>query len=153
MFFAAGEELSWGQRIFGLKTPESLAAANEQGELNLHNLRVFNVLVDGEDRSQLRLFFTANRAFALFTVGIAAGWPLLNVASSRVRRINEHLHIPVVPLWMAPLVILIPVLVRVVDGSVPPTFSPGGIHELKESLYEVALAIVAWYTYVGNLAL
>jgi len=35
--FAAGEEISWGQRIFGFDTPEILHA-NSQGEANLHNL-------------------------------------------------------------------------------------------------------------------
>jgi len=34
----AGEEISWGQRVFGWETPESFAEANEQGETNLHNL-------------------------------------------------------------------------------------------------------------------
>lgn len=36
--FLAGEEISWGQRMFGLRLPENLRAANLQGELNLHNL-------------------------------------------------------------------------------------------------------------------
>jgi hypothetical protein len=35
---AIGEELSWGQRLFHLATPEPVAAANHQQELNLHNL-------------------------------------------------------------------------------------------------------------------
>jgi hypothetical protein len=35
---AIGEELSWGQRLFHLTTPETVAAANRQEELNLHNL-------------------------------------------------------------------------------------------------------------------
>lgn len=33
-----GEELSWGQRIFGWATPDSIAAINKQGETNLHNM-------------------------------------------------------------------------------------------------------------------
>jgi hypothetical protein len=37
LLWMAGEEISWGQRIFGLSTPEVLAP-NVQGELNLHNL-------------------------------------------------------------------------------------------------------------------
>lgn len=43
-FWAAGEEISWGQRIFDISTPESLKAVNQQRELNLHNLntRFFN---------------------------------------------------------------------------------------------------------------
>jgi len=37
----AGEEISWGQRILGLETPESLAEINHQDELNLHNITSF----------------------------------------------------------------------------------------------------------------
>lgn len=36
-FVCAGEELSWGQRIFGFKTPEKIEKSNEQHEFNLHN--------------------------------------------------------------------------------------------------------------------
>jgi hypothetical protein len=35
--WVAGEEISWGQRIFGMETPE-IFADNRQGEMNLHNL-------------------------------------------------------------------------------------------------------------------
>lgn len=35
--FVAGEEISWGQRIFGWATPESIAALNAQNETNIHN--------------------------------------------------------------------------------------------------------------------
>jgi hypothetical protein len=34
----AGEEISWGQRVFGWATPSTLAADNRQHETNLHNL-------------------------------------------------------------------------------------------------------------------
>jgi len=40
-FFIAGEEISWGQRILGLETPEILAKRNFQKELTLHNLGDF----------------------------------------------------------------------------------------------------------------
>ena len=35
---AVGEELSWGQRLFHVTTPETLATSNRQHELNVHNL-------------------------------------------------------------------------------------------------------------------
>lgn len=38
MFFCAGEEISWGQRVLGLETPESILESNKQKELNLHNV-------------------------------------------------------------------------------------------------------------------
>ena len=37
-FFGAGEEISWGQRILGFETPETLSQINRQEEFNLHNL-------------------------------------------------------------------------------------------------------------------
>jgi hypothetical protein len=55
-FFGAGEEISWGQRMFGFKTPEPLAQVNKQDELNLHNLSVL-------ENSK---FFTADRLFDAF---------------------------------------------------------------------------------------
>ncbi len=36
----AGEEISWGQRKFGIKLPEALADYNSQNEMNIHNLEV-----------------------------------------------------------------------------------------------------------------
>jgi hypothetical protein len=38
LFVAAGEEVSWGQRWFGIETPDALVDGNRQDELNLHNV-------------------------------------------------------------------------------------------------------------------
>lgn len=35
---AAGEEVSWGQRLFGFGTPPEIAAVNNQDELNVHDV-------------------------------------------------------------------------------------------------------------------
>jgi hypothetical protein len=37
--FLAGEEISWGQRVFALSTPAELASVNAQRELNVHNVQ------------------------------------------------------------------------------------------------------------------
>jgi hypothetical protein len=46
-FVTAGEEISWGQRIFGWATPDVLEPINHQGESNVHNISIvqhaFNV--------------------------------------------------------------------------------------------------------------
>lgn len=39
-FFGAGEEISWGQRIFGIESSEWFKQNNAQAETNLHNLVV-----------------------------------------------------------------------------------------------------------------
>ena len=36
--YFAGEEISWGQWIFGWATPEQIASLNDQGETNFHNM-------------------------------------------------------------------------------------------------------------------
>jgi hypothetical protein len=36
----AGEEISWGQRVLGLATPDELAGVNHQSEMNVHNINV-----------------------------------------------------------------------------------------------------------------
>lgn len=37
-FFLAGEEISWGQRVFNIETPEYWQDINAQDEINIHNL-------------------------------------------------------------------------------------------------------------------
>jgi hypothetical protein len=37
-FFVAGEEIAWGQHIFGWSTPEALEAVNVQQETTFHNI-------------------------------------------------------------------------------------------------------------------
>jgi hypothetical protein len=45
---AAGEEISWGQRIFNFETPEELVQLNDQDEFNFHNIdkKFFDRAVD-----------------------------------------------------------------------------------------------------------
>ncbi|MFW8637504.1 hypothetical protein [Cribrihabitans pelagius] len=38
----AGEEISWGQRIFDFATPEAIERANKQNEFTIHNLSFFD---------------------------------------------------------------------------------------------------------------
>lgn len=48
-FFAAGDEISWGQRIFGIQSSEFFQSHNLQQETNIHNLVVYgknlNILI------------------------------------------------------------------------------------------------------------
>ena len=39
--FVGGEEISWGQRIFSIETPDFLMTHNYQEEMNLHNISFF----------------------------------------------------------------------------------------------------------------
>jgi hypothetical protein len=60
-FFGAGEEISWGQRIFGIESSEFFQENNAQGETNLHNLIVgdtkINKLIFGRGFALLLLTY------------------------------------------------------------------------------------------------
>ena len=88
LLLAAGEELSWGQRLLGFETPAPLAEVNAQEETNLHNLA-------GDANGQN---FSANVYKACWVaVGILV--PLLALLPRVGRAVRRHL--PVFPLWLA----------------------------------------------------
>ncbi len=60
--FGAGEEISWGQRILGLETPEYFMERNAQGEIGLHNLVVE---INGEEVKLNKLIFGTGLAIAM----------------------------------------------------------------------------------------
>ena len=45
-FVIAGEEIAWGQRLFGLETPDALARVNRQGEITVHNIGSWGLVFD-----------------------------------------------------------------------------------------------------------
>jgi hypothetical protein len=61
-FFGMGEEISWGQRIFNVETPEYFLTYNKQAETGLHNL-VFEV--NGREISVNKLVFGTGLAIGL----------------------------------------------------------------------------------------
>jgi len=62
-FFGAGEEISWGQRIFNVESSEFFVENNAQGETNLHNLMVgdtkLNKVIFGKGIGILLLLYLA----------------------------------------------------------------------------------------------
>lgn len=75
--FGAGEEISWGQRIFNWHIPEFFAKNNSQGETNLHNL-----VVGGTKINKL--------IFGLFlTICVVIYFLILPVLYRKVEKIKE----------------------------------------------------------------
>lgn len=59
MVLFAGEEISWGQRIFGTETPEWLSEINVQDETNVHNIGWVDTFMGGYHR-WLSIFMLLN---------------------------------------------------------------------------------------------
>jgi hypothetical protein len=92
LFVAAGEEISWGQRVLGIETPEAVREVNAQGETNLHNLYGDE---NGQNASVL--------IYQVFWMGFGILLPLLALWRPLGRQLRRYL--PVVPAWLALLFI------------------------------------------------
>ncbi len=68
-FYVAMEEISWGQRIFGIQSPEYFKEKNLQGELNLHNF------LTGPYSTMLKDALTWVLAVGMFAFGVI--YPLI----------------------------------------------------------------------------
>ena len=83
--FVAFEEISWGQRLLGVQSPEFFEANNSQSEITLHNLRWVNELIDP----------------ALIVVGLLGGfsWFLLRSLSRSPNGLLRGGYALFVPSW------------------------------------------------------
>ncbi len=107
MFGAFGEEISWGQRLFGFITPPTIAKENAQQEFNIHNLWLFDrETPQGKEKTGLALFFTVDRMYALFILGFFIIIPLLAYISARFAHLMERIRFPVFPLWLGMFFVL-----------------------------------------------
>jgi hypothetical protein len=88
--FGAGEEISWGQRVFGIASPESFVERNAQQETNLHNL---TFEWRGETIKVNRLVFGRGLTFALVLYLLVLG-PLYRYHAGS-RRVIDGWAIPI----------------------------------------------------------
>lgn len=104
-FVFAGEEISWGQRILNIETPDLLKEINVQREINLHNIRIFDVTdSDGyQPKKGLARMITANRLFSLFWFVLCVIIPILNRINRRFAALMKKTFFPVAPLWISGL--------------------------------------------------
>ena len=87
MFFIAGEEIAWGQRLFGIATPEELEEVNKQGEITVHNIG--NIL------------FYINVLFMLIGAGGMAAW-LANKKLRLEQYWDQANYLLIPPFFLAP---------------------------------------------------
>jgi len=137
-FLFAGEEVSWFQRILDFDTPSAVLEANAQGEFNLHNLSVVNMLLDFE--WLFRLGF-----FAYFLV-----LPLATMASRRIAALARRFgYTP--PgrtfLLMVWIVIGWSIIAQVVGGD----DAWRVISESRETFYALSVLVYV-YLYLGGSA-
>ncbi len=145
-FFGAGEEISWGQRILHVATPESIDAVNIQGEINVHNLSFGGFTIPFET------------FFDLLWISFTVVLPLAAKFIKPFERFATRLS-PIVP-WAVGMTFLFNYLWAKVAKAVYVSvyhydFIPfrQAVQEVKEGNYAVLFALTAFFVFLEMKAL
>lgn len=144
-----GEEISWGQRIFGWETPETLGTLNRQNETNLHNLWLFDDKhFDGTKKNFWGVLFSMNRMFSIFWLIFCLIIPILYSYSSKAKSIIQNIGLPVGPIWIGLLFMLNYITFKV---AINVGYPAGETHpyqayidEGKETIYALIFLLLAF---------
>lgn len=131
--FAAGEEVSWGQRLFGWGDVDR--STNVQGETTLHNLAVFDTVEGG--------WLKFPRLFLLFWLGWLILLPVLTRVVGPLRAVVEKLRIPVPALVFGLVTLTNLVLSKTYRSLGVEEAALERIAEIRECAQAVALLAVA----------
>lgn len=106
--FGGGEEISYGQRIFGFDTPDNYAKMNRQGEVTVHNLKINGVDIN-------RVIFSTVLYVSAFIYFI--GLPIL-YRKSKWLRTWKYFMVPVPKLIHGILFTLFFLLILVTESDI-----------------------------------
>ncbi len=98
LFVGFGEEISWGQRIFGFGTPDYLMQHNVQGETTLHNIEILNSNdFDSTLKTGWRKMITVDFLYKLFCVSFGGLLPLMVYYIGFIRNLTLKISLPIPP--------------------------------------------------------
>ena len=148
-FMACGEEISWGQRILKLQTPEYLKKINRQDEINLHNI-VFLQSQNAEDKKDIPFWarmLTTTKFFQAFWFGYCVLLPLASRFGRRTFYYTKNVNVPLVPIGLG-AVFLANYLISEV---IPFVYNTSGnpidhyLVETKECNFGILFMLVSFY--------
>lgn len=119
--FAAGEEISWGQRIFDIESSEYFKENNTQGETNLHNMVV------GETKINTLIF---SQLLTLVMVVYLIITPFLYRKFSGIKKLAHLFAVPIVKWHQTIAFLLVTAIVAIQSSS------------RRWELYELAFAAI-----------
>ena len=134
-FFGAGEELSWGQRIF---LPRGLEQANMEEELKIQNLAIV----------ENNTFLTGDNIYTLFWMGFAVAIPFLSLVWKRFKLFAEPFT-PIVTWGIGALFLLNYLLAQLGNRIYLAAYDsqtilfPQALQEVKESNYQLLFVFLS----------
>jgi hypothetical protein len=121
LFFVAGEEISWGQRILGIKSSEFFKENNAQAETNFHNL-----VVDGVKLNKV--------IFSIGLIGVMAIYllivPLLYRKNKKFGQLVDKSGVPVPRVYQVVSILLLFLVTELLH------------HEKRAELLEAGFALL-----------
>lgn len=129
-FFAAGEEISWGQRIFGWESGDFFLERNAQSETNLHNLVV------GETKLNKLIF---SQLLGLVMVIYLLILPVMYRRLTWVQGLIDRFAVPMVK-WHHTIAFLLVTLVILIIPA-----------ERKWEVYEMAFGLIFYLIFLKPL--
>lgn len=107
LFFICMEEISWGQRIFNIATPDIFSKHNRQYEMNIHNMDIIGKAL-------------LNKIYILIGAYGAFAWIFVLSFMSGIKKKCEHIVNFVVPDWyISPYFIFIFLIYVLLDFMAP----------------------------------
>ncbi|RJP51489.1 MAG: hypothetical protein C4557_07890 [Anaerolineaceae bacterium] len=145
-FVGGGEEISWGQRIFGIEQPE-IMATNTQDELNVHNLAFF-------ENSE---FLKADDIFNIFWFGFAVIVPAVSLVFGWFRNLASK-WMPIVHWGVGLLFLFNYAMAKAAKTLFASSYSfdlvpfVQAVQEVKESNYEFLFIFLSLFILADLLA-
>ena len=156
-FLGFAEEISWGQRIFNLPTPEILNKYNIQKEMTIHNLAFFQVrTAEGCRKSNWALLLHINVHFILFSFIFCILIPILYKYHLTLSHWFRKINFPEVPLWLGIFFLVNLVISRLlcvyISGDLQSFLIiagdiPNAIMEVEECIFALFFLLVAFYLF------
>jgi hypothetical protein len=139
MLFVAGEEVSWGQGLFGFSVPEFISRTNFQSELNIHNLKIIQ-------KSNNALATNATRLLLAYLVLL----PMFLKAVPTWVRLFEYIGIPVGSIRTSLLALSnYFIYVYLCSFDIFRKWSHDSLHEVFETNLEIVLLVLAVECYLS----
>lgn len=137
LLFIGAEEISWGQRILDIRTPDALESLNDQGEFNLHNIKALE-----QTGLSKKGFNTAFLGLVFLYCGVV---PVAVRLWGRFRRFVETLNLPLPPPLLCAVIVAAIVGFEVVK-RLSEADKADAIGELREANLQVLFMLMAcWF--------
>lgn len=155
MFVGCGEEISWGQRIIGFSTPETLNKINVQHEFTLHNIEIFNGHYFGnKSKTGLALLLCFNFLYKLFWLGYCIILPIACLSIGRVFLLSKKIRLPLPPLAIGIFFLINWLIFRITLSFLLPTNESlqyySTIGEIRECASAFIFAVLSYYFFKTN---